>query len=920
MISTGPILYQTGRLQASALTSSYVRINSTMHTGTIGKIGTDRDGRYILTCSVDKTAKLWDALSGALCKTFYVPSGTNQEGDLYACALSPDAGTVAVGGWTGWMESQECSVYLFNARSGELTGRISGLPFPIADLAFSPDGVFLAVAFFRQFGVRIYRMPSLRLERTLTGFGATCSRCVFNGNGQLAVASADGAVRVYEETFDTFHEIISAHGLLPYSLAFSPNGQRLAVGYENSAAVTVFANSSLSKSVYIRDEEDAVSSTRRMSLVGWSASSNDLYVVVTGESQKGIFRKYAGAGLVFENEREFESGLVLDVKILPDNAVAFCTVTPQLGEISMTRGIVFFHESDLVDLSCIRQGFLTVSADAGEIGCYIPNGRSFVFSMTNRNVRPGDSALSRCDKSSGFHFISRRNASKIQNVLQPSEYASCAAADSLDNNLLVGTNWNVYDLDSSGNIVWKKSVPGPVYAIAVAQSASMLVAALGNGTFRWYRLNSGEEILSVAISRDQNRWAAWTQTGKWDASIQGSGLLCNCINRGTVRAAQCKALVRTQRDGYDPRAIAELFNSDDSLTLNKPSTVILQPVNGFVTSDSIITVTVETTTPKNAAINRITLTVNGIQQQVNVRGLSIIQNADIITSNVPIRLQKGADTVSVSACNKWGCSDPATVIIWRSPKYAAKKLCLSSKKLFVLSVGISRYSGSTPSLEFADKDARDFASVWMRQTPCPYSQVILRVLTNESAFKNAILVTLDALVSQTSKNDVLMLFWAGHSFQPFAGKFSLQAYDGPQKESAMSADYGNLISEKELFGPLLSARSRVVCFFDVCNNGAGPVFDQIVSRKKQGNIIILQASAPFQNASEGPLWGNGVFSKALLEGMRGNADYSHNGIVTVSMISLYVSQRVLELTNGLQRPVVTMPASFADFPIAAIDR
>ena len=44
---------------------------------------------------------------------------------------------------------------------------------------------------------------------------------------------------------------------------------------------------------------------------------------------------------------------------------------------------------------------------------------------------------------------------------------------------------------------------------------------------------------------------------------------------------------------------------------------------------------------------------------------------------------------------------------------------------------------------------------------------------------------------------------------------------------------------------------------------------------------------------------------------------SHCGAVTVTMLSLYVSQRVKELTAGLQTPVATLPPAFADFPLAS---
>jgi WD40 repeat protein len=943
LLIAGPAFLSAG-LHASSFTSSYVRVKSDMHTGIIGRIATDRKGRYLLSCSVDKTAKLWDAGSGALLKTFYPPSGANQEGSLYACALSPDAQTVAVGGWTGWSEADECSVYLFNPISGELFGRISGLPYPVADLAFSPDGANLAVAFFKDFGVRVYGTRPLRLEKTLTGFGATCSRCVFDASGRLAVASADGRVRLYSADFVRFMEIAPTQGLLPYSLAFSENGERLAVGYENSAAVTVYSAHSLTKARLIPDDDDLRPQKRRVSLVTWSQSTDDLYVVITevnpGDPATSFLRRYSGKDLSLADERIFKSGLLLDVKAMPDNSIAFCGVAHQLGRIGINQGLIFTQESDLYDLRGIGSGRFTLSRTAREIGCFLPGNDSFVFSVTNRSlqrfpedslvqpVSPPPALLAGQDGSSSIFLDSHAS-----NVLKPSEYRLCAALDSAYGRVLVGTNWNLYMLDTAGELLWQKSTPGPVWAVALAPEAGMCAAALGDGTIRWYRLASGSEMLALAMSHDRKLWAVWTPGGQWDASVHGNNLLCMCVNHGNMHAAECRTLSRFDRDGYDPAAIARLFGEDDSSAIFTPSTLILQPVNGFVSYDSIIAVRVKTSSPRNAPVTQILLVVNGKQQRAGVRGLAAASRNEIVIQAFPIELRRGPNMISVTACNRWGCGDTAAIIVQRGQLSAGKQPCTSARRLFVLSVGISRYTGGPVPLTFADKDARDFSDFWLGQSPCPYRQVIRRVLTNESASRAAVLGGLSAMASQASRQDVIMLFVAGHALRDPFGRFSIVAADS-QREAPQTfgqvvphalrpnnAAYGTLITDKDLLGPLARTGARVLCIFDACDGGAAVAgFAKTVAGKGRGNIVILQASSTFQAARESSAWDNGVFTKALLEGLAGKADYTNSGVVTVTMLALYVSQRVRELTVGLQTPVATMPAAFADFPLASTGR
>ena len=51
-------------------------------------------------------------------------------------------------------------------------------------------------------------------------------------------------------------------------------------------------------------------------------------------------------------------------------------------------------------------------------------------------------------------------------------------------------------------------------------------------------------------------------------------------------------------------------------------------------------------------------------------------------------------------------------------------------------------------------------------------------------------------------------------------------------------------------------------------------------------------------------WGNGAFTKAVIEGIRGKADLKNDGLIRPTLLQSYVSDRVRELTSNEQRPVV----------------
>ena len=60
----------------------------------------------------------------------------------------------------------------------------------------------------------------------------------------------------------------------------------------------------------------------------------------------------------------------------------------------------------------------------------------------------------------------------------------------------------------------------------------------------------------------------------------------------------------------------------------------------------------------------------------------------------------------------------------------------------------------------------------------------------------------------------------------------------------------------------------------------------------------------------------GAFTKALLEGLKGEADYTEDGAITVNELELYIAERVKVLTGGEQTPTMSKPQTIPDFPLA----
>ena len=86
------------------------------------------DGRYLATASFDKTARIWDAHTGAQLVVF---SGHDQI--VTAAAYSPDGAYLVTA-------SYDKSARIWDAQTGALLRVLSGHTGPLQTVGYSPDG------------------------------------------------------------------------------------------------------------------------------------------------------------------------------------------------------------------------------------------------------------------------------------------------------------------------------------------------------------------------------------------------------------------------------------------------------------------------------------------------------------------------------------------------------------------------------------------------------------------------------------------------------------------------------------------------------------------------------------------------------------------------------------------------------------
>ena len=100
---------------AEPISIPQLRVETGMHTTLIRRVLPDLPRNRLITCSDDKTIRVWQMPQMRLLSVLRVPIDISHEGQLYAVAVSPDGRTVAAGGWTGWDWDGKASIYFFDA-------------------------------------------------------------------------------------------------------------------------------------------------------------------------------------------------------------------------------------------------------------------------------------------------------------------------------------------------------------------------------------------------------------------------------------------------------------------------------------------------------------------------------------------------------------------------------------------------------------------------------------------------------------------------------------------------------------------------------------------------------------------------------------------------------------------------------------
>jgi len=343
-----------------------------------------------------------------------------------------------------------------------------------------------------------------------------------------------------------------------------------------------------------------------------------------------------------------------------------------------------------------------------------------------------------------------------------------------------------------------------------------------------------------------------------------------------------------------------------------------------------------------------------------------LQNKQVKTheQEIQVPLVPGRNKIQVSVLNQQGTESLRETI------YTTSTAEVAPPDVYVVGIGVSEYKDKAYNLRYAAKDANDLLSVYkaIEQRPGVKGKIHLLDLTNQRATRPEI-HNAKAWLKQSKINDLVVVFAAGHGMTDEQSNYYFGTHDIDPKHPATN---GLPYEEFELLLDGIPALQKVL-LLDTCFSGeidkdqavvvaqaetggarAGTVKMRsfkaargisVVAEKGDGQTgatggprlstdmlkfqqdwfadlrrgtgaAVISSSSGNEYSLEGEQWKNGVFTYALLNGLKNRgADANKDQTITVSELQAYVIDQVRKLTQGGQNPTVRRENLEYDFAV-----
>lgn len=944
------------------------RVEAGGHSGDLKRLAVSPTGDVVLTVSDDKTARLWRADSGRLIRILRLPIDSGDEGQIFAGTFSPDGRWIVLGGFTRnspHVDGHHC-IYVFDAHSSAENAlyRLEGFASAARDIAFSPDSRYLAISRYEGSDLRIFDWagmlagtagPELRhpIDAGDENLGIDFSR-----SGDLVATTRSGWLHIYTRSTGYREKRSTRITSLPLPIdpRYSPDGSRIAFGSELAPQFAIVD----ARTLKIVREGRTPTAMRGLYAIEWSSNGEQLYA--GGETTlggPGVLYRFTlnspnTATEVLRSER-----LIRDLQRLTGNRLAFATAEPEVG-IMEEGGRMRWRK---------RSSVISVRDPADLLAS--PDGRQIqVRAATQSNTwlefkldAAADKALQTGDTAQAGLLPARRTAinwsiavssdnesltlNGVATKLDPFERIRTYAFPARGDAVIVGTSWTLRKMDRSGKSLWALPLASEVDAVLVTRDGNRVIAALADGTVRWYRYADGQEVLSLLALRNGKDWVAWTPAGYYVSSPAGDTLFGWHLNRADAvvgnglpfgeffRASQFERVL------YRPDIVAEYFRRDGRVDLAElasssnafrieqldsiaPPKLTLQANAGD--NGSSITLTAQ---PRALRIEDWNLFVNGVPVLGRSDRQRYLDRKETtgFSATVPVSLTKRLNSIRVEASN-----GQALGVIEQFVD-APRDATAPRGDLYIVAIGAGQFTDpGIKRLRYAWRDATEFATLLRSVSRDNYKVVhaplILADGMDSLPTGDAIKQKIAPFVQRARAEDTVVVFMASHGLSDSRGNYYFVPADGRLEDIERvrrgPANAPSLIPWQFFFNTLAGTAGKRVLIVDTCSSAAiQGTFDSfsLAKRSMSSSFAMLAASTGKEESQESDAQQHGLFTYGLMDAIRTGFDPNGDGSTSLAEAFEHAFDRVQDLHNravGPQTPQFSSPDALLDMPLARV--
>lgn len=893
---------------------------------------------FIVGASSNKTIKIWETSTGNLTHNLqnaikthsvnYSPNGR------FFISSSGDDGTIKI----------------WDSETAELIDEFQGHSSTIRSVSYSFDGKSIVSAS-RNGTIKIWDSETAKLVLYLTGYSEFSRSAKYSPNGQfIASASDDNTVKIWDSNTIKLTNSLQGHSDIVTSISYSPDGHFIASGsFDGTVKVWDSQNGTLIHSLeghsfwvssvsYSPDGRFIVSGS-------WDYSGSQDYTVKVWDSQNGTLI----------HSLEGHSRNVNSVTFSPDSRYIASGSDDKTIKIWNVQNASLIHSLEghtdgVKSVSYSSDGRFMVSGSNDKIvkiwdsqGGRLINSLeghsrgviSVGYSRDNQYIASGshDTILKIWDANSGTLIHSLQAHSKTISSIDFSPNGQFVLSASWDGTI---RNWGLADHSA----VFCSTPCRDFYQVIVAPlifiHSPLAGSAISQDSLSIdLTLDDGGETPDFDVRIDSQQLSVITHKGLQAAADGNDRVILDVVLPEQYRGQTVNLSVEARNSAGSTSQDVFFSFVDFEENSQAPSLVLLQPVNNSELSsiDFEVKLRVKTNTRQTLEY-QIYHDGDLLSTETINKGLGAEQEVDgVETVTLPIRVGRrlvdGQETnFTIIATNEHNQdSNPVQLSMVYEPEFNSEE-----RRLIVIGIGTENYQSSdlTP-LNYSVDDVEDFVGLLEEQHSRGwydglYDKFESYLFTDQNANKDDIIQLLANLETQVTDQDTVLILISGHGINE-NGRYYIPLYASQSDKLA-----GTAIRGQDLQSFVINTSARVILMLDTCHAGAAAGVDEsnygrlsspdaFVSELDKnvrgttkntggakGEKLILAATTGNNVAVERSDWGNGAFTKALLEGLQGgNSNLSTiaiNGDISTGRLTTYISERVAELTGNLQIPAI----------------